>query len=133
MTRALVLGFFAAILGGEGGAQPSVAELQAWLAKPQVNFSKLGVSYWRVEEPWAEQGTVVTIDDETIDYSAPCDEASFSYKQHWESQGQLEVFRTGKEYWRCGPQPSKTFLRFYFFLHQSDSARSSEPFVIVGE
>jgi hypothetical protein len=127
-----VLGLVAAISGGEVGAEPSDAEFQAWMAKPQVNFSKLGVTYWRVEEAWADRDTVVTIDDRTIEYSSACDMANFPYEQYWKSEGQLEVFPIWKERW-CGKTPSKALLRFYFFLRQSDSAKSSGPFVAVGQ
>jgi hypothetical protein len=133
IARVLVSGLVAAILGvGEVVAQPLDTELNDWTAKPQVNFSKLGVTYWRVEEPWADTDTVVTIDSWHIDYSSPCDQASFPYNQRLDLQGWLEVFPVSKEKW-CGQLPSEAFLRFYFLLRQSDLATSSEPFVVLGD
>jgi heat shock protein HslJ len=131
--RALVLGLTGAMLSWAVCAQPSDSEFQAWVAKPQVNFAKLGISYWRVEEPWAEGDTVVTIDHQTIAYSAACETADFGYKQHWESEGQLEVFPTHRSSERCGKEPSKAFLRFYYLLRQSDSAKANGDAVALGQ
>jgi hypothetical protein len=114
-------------------AQPSDSAFQAWVAKPQVDFAKLGITYWHVAEPWADRDTVVTIDSKGISYSAACETAEFGYKQHWESEGQLEVFPTHRSSERCGKEPSRAFLRFYYMLRQSESAKADGDAVGIGQ
>jgi hypothetical protein len=115
----------AAAVAGVPSARSSPSDTQASIAKPEVNLTKLGVSYWQIEEPTGNVDAIVTIDDSTIQYSGACAAAAFPYRQHWESEGQLEVFPAYMLATTCVDRSLEAMSGFYFALRQANSVKGS--------
>ena len=129
--RGSVWGLIAAIVCGAAFAESPAADVRVWRAKPELSLAKFGVSYWRLTDAWADPDAVITIDADTINYSGACDSASFSYKQHWESEGQLEVAPAVSHGGHCPNSPTQSFLRFYFAFRQANAVKSADDTMAI--
>jgi len=129
--RTLCLALLAAAIGGGACAASPEPDPQAFLARPDVNFAKLGHTYWRVTDPWAAADAMLIFDQDTVSYYGPCGAVSFSYRQNVGGDFILDV----APYWQvrgsCFSDPPVEFLHVYYALRQANSAKEVDDGAIL--